>query len=149
MRAWSLLVALAVLAPPTVWAQSVEIEGGDVYLQLPFTGLAFGTAVDTSTRLVWQGRQGDRHKITVQTATVRPTAELRLTAVGARHGREAGTVVLMAGMAPQDLITDLPPGNWNRNKVGHATLRYEASTASGTLPGSDDHHRVTFTITQQ
>ena len=143
------LILLALLAARPATGQMVQVSGVAVELQIPILGAGYGTAVDTSTRLTWQGRQGDRHKITVQSLVVGQTYDLSVTAVGARRGQAAGTVALTAGMSPQDIVTNLPPGRWNANKIGEATLRYEASVPAGTVPSGEDVHRVIYTVTVQ
>lgn len=140
------LFALAALALPAS-AQQVQVVGGAVEIAIPYDGVAFGTGVDTSARLEWEGEQGSRFKITVVSIGLGQDYDLQVTALDARFGKEAGTVPLRFGMAPQDLVTSINPGNW-RNRIGSATLRYEATAAPDAGAGSD-HHTVIYTLTQQ
>ena len=140
------LLALAAAAGPAS-AQRVEVVGGSVEIVVPFDGVAFGTGVDASAGLRWEGRQGDRFKITVVSAVRGQSYDLRVTAVNTRFGKATGPVALEAGMLPHDVVTNINAGNW-RNRTGEATLRYEA-TASAEAGAGADHHSVVYTLTQQ
>jgi len=104
-----------------------------------------GSAEDDGTLAIWWGTSGTS-KMTVSAFAPQETATLTVTAEGVTRGVSTGPVRLVDGMAPADLIVNIPGRG-----IGFAGFRYRAEvTAESGLPANGTESRtITYTITAQ
>ncbi len=123
----------------------IRITGGTVTLSVvaAVPGQEPTDVTNQNTRLSW-GRPRDIAKIVVYSSCPGQSFDLSIEAISLVNGTGTGPVSLFDGMAPMDLVVDMPA-----NQRGEATLRYLAtatvdqgtSTENGT-----DAHTLTFTL---
>lgn len=148
MRTLALLLLVGLGLAPEAGAQALAVSPSGVDIQVPFTGVGFGTGVDTGSLLRWRGLLFSQTKVTVETVAPGQAYGLSVEATSPYLGRSAGRVVLQDGAPARDLVTDIPGTILFLFLEGRTTLRYEATVTGMPASGSDDH-TVVYTITQQ
>ena len=131
-------------------AQTLRVQGGNITLTIA-SGIAGGqpaSVTNTLTSLRFPA-QAVISKITVATSCPVQRFTLEVEATAATGGTAQPKVTLLDGMAPKDLITNIPTTN---PKNRSATLQYTAtaffSQGNSTELGSDIH-TVTYTLLAQ
>ncbi len=144
------IAAALIVFTTTSQAQNLRVQGGNITLTIA-SGIAGGEPASvTSTLASLRLRvQTVITKITVATSCPVQRFTLEVEATAATGGTAQPKVTLIDGMAPKDLLTDIPTGN-PKNRT--ATLQYTAtatfSQGNSTELGSDIH-TVTYTLLAQ
>lgn len=135
---------------PSLHAQNMRVQGGNITLTIT-TGVAGGqpVAVTNTATSVRYRRQTVVTKVTVQTSCPVQRFSLTVVATAATGGTAQPVVTLVDGMAPTDLITNVPTsGGVNKS----ATLQYTASATFAQGNSNEvgsDIHTVTYTLVAQ
>lgn len=137
-------------AAPALHAQNMRVQGGNITLTIS-TGIAGGqpAAVTNTATSIRFRRQAVVTKVTVQTSCPVQRFSLSVVATAATGGTAQPEVTLVDGMAPTDLITNVPTsGGANKS----ATLQYTASATFAQGNSNEvgsDIHTVTYTLVAQ